>query len=85
LKRLALPIVTKHINQWDPEYLLELGAPDDEYEYEIKQIVKAVLESKDEIEVAEAIQDTFRRAFDREYDYEECHTIAAKIWKELYE
>jgi len=82
---LALPIVTKHINQWDPEYLLELGAPDDEYEYEIKQIVKAVLESKDEIEVAEAIQDTFRRAFDREYDYEECHTIAAKIWKELYE
>ncbi|GFZ75898.1 hypothetical protein GCM10010978_16860 [Compostibacillus humi] len=85
MKRLALPIVTKHINQWDPEYLLELGAPDDEYEYEIKQIVKAVLESKDEIEVAEAIQDTFRRAFDREYDYEECHTIAAKIWKELYE
>ncbi|MBU9721620.1 MULTISPECIES: hypothetical protein [Bacillaceae] len=48
-------IVTKHVNIWDPEQLLEMGAPDDEYEMEIERITKKVPRCQDEIEVAEAI------------------------------
>jgi len=84
LRNIAVRIVTKHINNWDPEYLFADGAPDDEYESEIAKIVEAVLKSKDEIEVAEAIQDTFGYFFGRDYDFEDCYSIAKNVWKELY-
>mgnify|MGYP001164610878 CR=1 FL=1 len=83
--QLALKTVTKQINQWDPERLLEGGAPDDEYEYEIEKIAKATLESQDQIELAQAMEDTFYIAFRRKYDYDECYKIAKQIWQELYE
>jgi hypothetical protein len=76
--------VTKHINNWDSIYLLAVGAPDDEYEYEIEQIVEAVLESKEEIEIAEAIQSIFEFSFTRGFDFDKCYTIAKSIWEELY-
>lgn len=85
LKGLSYKVVSKHINRWDPEHLLELGAPDDEYENEIERIVDLVLESRDEIEIAESIQDTFKATFGEVYDFDKVVVIAKKIWKEVYE
>lgn len=85
LKDLAFQVVTKHINAWDPEHLLDLGAPDDEYEYEIDKVVELVLDSKDEIEIAESIQDTFNASFGEVYDFDRVIEVAKKIWKEPYE
>lgn len=65
--------------------LLEGGAPDDEYEDEIEQILKAVLKSKDEIELAEEIKDIFDYAFRRDFRFDNCLIVAKNIWKELYE
>lgn len=39
--------------------LLAGGAPDNEYESEIEELTKAVLNSNDELEIAETIKDTF--------------------------
>lgn len=83
--QLALKIVTEHINEWDPERLLEGGAPDDEYEVEIEEIAEAVVDSRDEIEIAEAIEDTFVHYFGREYSFDDCYEVANKIWRDLYE
>lgn len=83
MRNIAVRIVTKYINNWDPEYLLADGAPDDEYEGGIAKIVEAVLKSKDEIE-AEAIKHTFGYFFGRDYDFEDCYSIAKNVWKELY-
>lgn len=85
LKIIANQVVTKHINGWDPIQLLYLGAPGDEYETEIEQIVDAVLDSKDEIEIAEAIKDIFDRMFDIDIPFDACYPVAKRIWKELFE
>lgn len=44
------------------------GAPTDEYEYEISLITKAVLNSRDEIDIAEAIKDTMDYFFHCDID-----------------
>ncbi|KIO63392.1 hypothetical protein B4064_3222 [Caldibacillus thermoamylovorans] len=84
MRNKATDIVTKHINNWDPIYLLAGGAPDDEYEDEIEQIVEAVLKSKDEIEIAEAIRSIFEFSFTMDFDFDKCYIIAKSIWEELY-
>ncbi|MBP3041371.1 DUF1871 family protein [Bacillaceae bacterium Marseille-Q3522] len=85
MRDITTDIVTRYINRWDPMQLLAGGAPDDEYDTEVEQIVEAVLESKDEIEIAEAIQDTFKFTFQRDFSFVECLSIARFIWKNLYE
>jgi len=40
LKNIAVDIVTKHVNRWDPEHPLSAGVPDDEYETEIEKILR---------------------------------------------
>lgn len=67
MRNLAEDLVTKHINQWDPEGVLELGAPDDEYDCEIDYIVDADLDSKDEIELAGEIEYIFERMLGTRY------------------
>lgn len=85
MRNLAEELVTKHINQWDPEGLLELGAPDDEYDCEIDYIVDADLDSKDEIELAGEIEYIFERMLGTRYRFDDCLSIAKAIWKDLNE
>ncbi|WP_062354256.1 DUF1871 family protein [Bacillus kwashiorkori] len=85
MKLIASKVIQKHINSWDPEYLLAGGAPEDEYEREIEEIVDAVLDSRDEIEIAEAIKNIFDYSFGRDFHFDECLSVAKKIWNELYE
>lgn len=81
---MALQVVTKQINHWDPMSLLAGGAPDDEYEGEIDQIVDAVLVNKDEIVTAQAIKDIFDDSFGRSFPFDSCLAVAKSIWQELY-
>ncbi|WP_041808133.1 DUF1871 family protein [Evansella cellulosilytica] len=84
MERSANNVVTKHVNNWDPELLLEMGAPDDEYEFEIERITKEISRCQDEIEVAEVIKDIFDDSFGRDFPLEECLEIAKKIWVNLH-
>lgn len=83
MRKIVVDIVSRHINDWDPEYLLEMGAPDDEYDLEIERIVDDVLVSKNDLEIAESIKYTFEHYFKRKYPFEECHKVAKEICKEL--
>lgn len=85
LKNTITDIVTKHINKWDPMGLLAHGAPDDEYESEIEEIVDVLLDSKDEIEVALDIKSVFDRMFGNKINFDECLVIAKQIWKDSFE
>lgn len=84
MRNLVLKVVTERINEWDPEGLLDLGAPIDEYETEIEEITEGVLEARDEIDIADEIQDVFKRYFGREYNFDRCLKVAKKIWEDLY-
>lgn len=84
MRNVAKKIVTNTINNWDPEGLLEIGAPDDEYESEIEYIVECVLDCKNEIELAEEMQYKFTRMLGRHFDFDICLAKAKKIWRDLY-
>lgn len=84
LRMVANKVVKKHINRWDPISLLAGGAPSDEYDSEIKHVVDAVLNSNDQIAVAEAIKNIFDRMFDTNLQFDDCLHVAKNIWEELY-
>ena len=56
-------LVKKAIDELDVYGLLEGGAPDDEFDYESKQISDRISESDSIIQIAKAITDVFNKAF----------------------
>lgn len=58
-------IVKEEIDNWDAEALLKMGAPSDEYEIEIKDIVGEIELNNvvDEKHIAKVISDTFNYYF----------------------
>jgi len=75
-------IVREVINDWDPMGLLETGAPDDEYEPEIKDITRFIYRHKKEVLVcfdflAGEINKIWHMWFDQ--PCEECSEIADEI------
>jgi hypothetical protein len=82
-KNAAFLIVEKHINHWDAWGLLAGGAPPDEYDLEIKKIVDALSNIKDQSELATIVKNVFDKAFGEEHKYEECLNVADLIWDDL--
>ncbi|MDQ0256867.1 hypothetical protein J2S74_004289 [Evansella vedderi] len=74
-------IVKKHIKQWDPECLLASGAPEDEYETEIKEIVNGDMDNV--FQISKTIKAVFEKYFHLEYDPNECFKVAERIWNDL--
>ena len=75
-------IVKKTINDWDPADLLCIHCPDDEYDNEIDDIIKALPKIKNTEELAKAIQNIFTEYFGENYykwEYKQCFIIADKI------
>lgn len=74
------------IDQWDPLLLLNI-APDDEYNPEIKKIVKFINASDyiNDSELAKEIQNIFLLAFGSSFhkDYDTCIEISKKILEEI--
>jgi hypothetical protein len=74
-------IVTRIINDWDPAHLLH-HAPDDEYEFEIAEIVVFLNKAESVDNLTEGIALVFNKAFDWNLTKEECLAVAKNIWKE---
>lgn len=72
-------IVQVVINRWDPINLFP-GAPDNEYSVEVRKITNALGSISSAKELAKAIQDIFKHAFNQEIDYIKCLTVASEIW-----
>lgn len=74
------------IDQWDPLLLLNI-APDDEYNPEIKKIVKFINPSNyiNDSELAKEIQNIFLLAFGSSFhkDYDTCIEISKKILEQI--
>lgn len=74
------------IDQWDPLLLLNI-APDDEYNPEIKKIVKFINASDyiNDSELAKEIQNIFLLAFGSSFhkDYDTCIEISKKILEQI--
>ena len=74
------------IDQWDPLLLLNI-APDDEYNPEIKKIVKFINPSNyiNDNELAKEIQNIFLLAFGSSFhkDYDTCIEISKKILEQI--
>ncbi|OCA90317.1 DUF1871 family protein [Pseudobacillus wudalianchiensis] len=56
-------MVERKINEWAPLNLLAIYCPDDEYEFEIQQIVSATLSANDIEELAGEINGIFVEEF----------------------
>lgn len=74
------------INQWDPLLLLHM-TPDDEYDLEIKKIVKFINPSNyiNDNELAKEIQNIFSLAFGSSFNknYDTCIEISKKILEQI--
>jgi hypothetical protein len=72
--------VKEVIDEWDPIGLLGMGCPDDEYDPEIRDIVRllSIINSIDELAVR--IQKVFINWFEEEMPIVKCYSAALKIW-----
>jgi hypothetical protein len=79
--------VKEVIDEWDPIGLLGMGCPDDEYDPEIRDIVRLLSNIKSVVELAEVIHNVFDKWFNSidsiEYTFEKCYPVAIKIWNKL--
>lgn len=76
-------VVEKHVNQWDLMDLLSLGAPDDEYEDEIKRIASSLPQIQNESDLASKIKEIFDHSFGSDFSYDKCSYIAQIIWMDF--
>ena len=83
MNRLHYEIVKLEIDKWDPMGLLSIGAPDDEYDPEIKNIVNEIQAVKNENELALLTKSIFEKWFGEEFDFEDCFKVAMNIWSKI--
>jgi hypothetical protein len=76
-------LVKEVIDKWDPIGLLGLGCPDDEYDPEIADIVRLLINIKSVNELAEGINEVFIKWFGEDLTIEKCFPVALKIWNRL--
>lgn len=74
-------IVKDAIDEWDPQNLIKLGCPEDEYDDEIKDIIEVIEIVNGSPEVlAVEINRIFNKAFETDFKKEkDCLTVAQKI------
>ena len=84
-KAVLYPIVKKRIDELDPENLLKLGAPDNEYDFESSKITDKIRDSSTTKEIAGIISEVFTKSFDSEIKPEKCLEIASLIKKDMEE
>lgn len=84
-KRIEL-IVRKVIHGWDPYHLLEGGAPDDEWDREILQIVGRVGRIHSAFDAAAIVSEVFTEAFHPEgFGPDDCAEVGSKLFSALQE
>ncbi|MEW6736556.1 MAG: DUF1871 family protein [Acidobacteriota bacterium] len=78
------------IKAWDPERLLALGAPEDEYEGEVRDILSMINEISYPDDATKIIADIFSRSFSSSdgsykvvYKLEHCCNAGEQVWKAI--
>ena len=80
----ALGIVGRMIRAWDPYSLIAEGAPADEFDEEIAQVVVQIPHCRDIDDIAKAISDVFSEAFGPDsFTPVNCFRPAQEIYMEL--
>lgn len=72
-------IIKKYIDEYDYYYLLEYGAPSDEFDSYSRKLVERIDENNTVEEIAEIIADVFYKGFGYETPVERYIDIAQKI------
>lgn len=86
VKKLAYDIVKKHVDEWDPIGLLELGVPDDEYDIEVMMIAEKLSVVFDIQQLADVIQTVVNDMFydgEGTFPLEDCEEVATLIWGDI--
>lgn len=79
-------IIKKYIDEWDPMELLEIGAPNDEYDTEVEMIISQLPSIDHVSQLAKCIQAVFENMFYEDEDIfsiEKCTVIAENILNEI--
>jgi|WetSurSiteA1Bulk_404760.scaffolds.fasta_scaffold00541_11 hypothetical protein len=81
----AIEIVRSVVNRWDPYSLLANGAPIEEFENEIAEIVREIPNIKSTIDATNTLSRVFSKAFDENFTPEECSNVGTKLYHKLCE
>ena len=78
------PVVRKVIHGWDPYHLLQGGAPENEWDQEILQIVGRVNRIGSPADAAKVISEVFTGAFHPEgFGQDDCAEVGRKLFSAL--
>lgn len=78
----ASPICRSVIHEWDPYGLLKGGAPDDEFDSEIKAIVKQLDRINSPTDAAHLISRVISSAFEPKlFPVEKCGDVGSKLYQ----
>ena len=77
-------LVKAEIHKWDPYSLMATDSPDDEFDGEIRSIVKQIPRIKSKVDADHAVSRTFSSSFKAEnLDVDSCLEIGEKIFNVL--
>jgi hypothetical protein len=80
----AIAVTTAVINEWDPYDLIVGGAPKDEFEGEVSQIVAKAREVHTPEALARLVSDVFSSSFEPGgFSVETCLPVASRLFEEL--
>ncbi|MBK7951766.1 MAG: DUF1871 family protein [Deltaproteobacteria bacterium] len=80
----AFALVREVISEWDPYCLLASGAPKDEFDHEIAELVGSIPRIRSESGAAQAISAIFGRAFDPvSFSPESCADVGRQLFDRL--
>lgn len=80
----SLPSLIKNvIDKYDPIGLLSMGAPDDEYIPEVKELAPLIKKDMTEQELSNLIRDVFVKMFEMTIDKDLCDNMAQEILSQM--
>jgi uncharacterized protein DUF1871 len=80
----ALAVIGDVIRSWDPYSLIEGGAPRNEFDSEVAQLVTYVPKLRSSKDAAEAVSTVFSNAFDPEkFSVVQCAPVGQRLFQRL--
>lgn len=80
----AFALVREVVCTWDPYRLVENGAPQDEFDHEIAELVASIPRIRTEDDAAQAISVIFARAFDPDsFAPDSCADVGRQLFERL--
>ena len=82
----AFDAVRGVIHEWDPYSLLAGGAPDDEFDSEIKAVVRQLHRIRSANDASHVISRVFSSSFEPEvFQFEHCQSVGERLYEVLVE